>query len=256
MKHCILLFFVISICSCKEEKTTSNDIKNNHSISQQDKELPRKEIDLEGNIFHLKMDAINDYKEISSFYGKYSIDRFNKENSCISLDGISDLFEINNIPQVNPQNELTISIWYKPDSYKGNGQNSIVWKGFTEYKKPFGQYYFTSVGNLYPKTPGTFRFGLSLNGKLSYLSTPASFWEPNNWYNLVGTYNGNQMKFYVNGELVKTKNVSGQLDIFDTYLLIGKTPHEEFYTSGLFDDFRIFERALSQNEISILYSEK
>jgi hypothetical protein len=189
-------------------------------------------------------------------YGKYSKDRFNKGNSCISLDGISDFLKIHNIPQVNPQKEITISIWYKPDSYKGNGQNSLVWKAYTEYKRPFGQYYFTSVGNLYPKTPGTFRFGLSLDGKLSYLSTTANFWEPNNWYNLVGTYNGKEMKLYINGELITKRNVSGQLDIYDTDVLIGKTPHKEFYTSGLFDDFRVFDWALSQNEISILYSEK
>lgn len=64
------------------------------------------------------------------------------------------------------------------------------------------------------------------------------------------------MKFYVNGKLVSQRAVTGTLDVYDTSVFIGKTPYKEYYTSGEFDDYRIFDRALTEEEVFTLYSEK
>lgn len=251
MKYYTLLF-LLTILACKEKSSSKSKekqllISNSHT---------RTGISIDNEVFHFKFNRKNNKKEDSDVFGTYSIDRFNKIDGSLKLDGISDFVEIYNIAEVNPKKEITISIWYKPDSYKGMGQNAIVWKGYDIYDFPYGQYFISATGNLYPKNPGSFKLGFSINGKLSHLKTEEDLWKPGNWYNLTGTYNGNKMELYVNGELVAQRNINGELDTYDTPVLIGKTPHKEFYTSGEYDDFRIFNRALTEKEIISLYIEK
>lgn len=250
MKSYILLFFLF-IISCKE-----NDTKIKNEQKNILKDIKRENLSIKDEVFHFQFNKNKNERKNADIFGKQSSDRFNIEKETIQLDGISDFIEVYNSLHLNPEKEITISIWYKPDSYKGVGQNAIMWKPNENTKAPYCQYFFSATGNLYPKKPGSFKFGLSINGKFSHLVTEENTWEPGIWYNLVGTYDGLKMKFYVNGELASQRNVQGELDIYDTPLLIGKTPYKEYYTSGDYDDLRIFNRALTQKEVSILSIEK
>ncbi|MEJ6791717.1 MAG: LamG domain-containing protein [Lacinutrix sp.] len=251
MKYSVFLLFIL-IIACKEEK--GNNSKTKKSIGVSDSRT-RSVISIENEIFHLKLDKNNNKSNVTDIFGKHSIDRFKKTDGALKLDGISDMVEIYNIPEVNTKKQITISIWYKPDSYKGIGQNAIVWKGSLNTDKPYCQYLLSATGNLYHKNPGSFKLGFSINGKFSNLKTNERIWEPGGWYNLTGTYNGNKMKLYVNGNLVSQRTVIGSLDVYDTSVFIGKTPYKEYYTSGEFDDYRVFDRALTEEEVLTLYSE-
>lgn len=247
-KTLILLLLSLILFSCKDKKIQ----KKSKTVK---KTLTRPDLSIDKEGFHFKFDKKTS-KEVSDVFGSYTSDRFNIPQESIELDGISDFVEIFNINEVNPKKEITISIWYKPDSYKGIGLNSIVWKGTKDSKKPYCQYLISTTGNLYHKIPAVFKFGLSINGKYSHLKSKTNIWSPNKWYNITGTYNGTKMKLYVNGDLIAERNVTGKLDIYDTPVLIGKTPYKEFYTSGVYDDFRLINRALNATEITEIYLQK
>jgi len=249
MKFYIILFVTL-IFSCKQ-KTSKDEVHSTVLDSSN-----RKKISLKNEVFHFQSNKNEYERKNADIFGNYVTDRFNKKNESIKLDGISDFIEIYNMPQLNPKNEITISTWYKPDPYKGVGQNAIIWKGSKSSEAPYCQYFFSSTGNLYRKNPGSFKLGFSIDGKFNRLTTKERIWEPGKWYNLIGTFDGTKMKFYVNGNLVSQRNVNGELDVYETPLLIGKTPYKEYYTSGEYDDLRIFNRALNQEEVSLLSTEK
>jgi hypothetical protein len=75
---------------------------------------------------------------------------------------------------------------------------------------------------------------------------------PNNWYFIVGTYDGSTMKIYVNGVLGKTLNVSGSISWNTQVPFIG---HNTWggWAAGVIDEVRIYNRALSASEIQSLY---
>lgn len=258
----LIMFIAFSSCNDNErKKQNSNEpifkiVDRKNDLDDYVEKNDYNKLLIKNEIFHYSANPsrINEKNHIS--YGKYVNDRFGYKNSAIFLDGISDYVEIDNVEQLNPKKELTISIWYNPDSFKGIGLNSIVWKGYESYDEPYCQYFITATGNKYNKQQGSFKFGLSINGKFQNVKTPNNIWSPGHWYNITGSYGGGRMKLYVNGNLLGERKVFGKIDKYNSTLLIGKSPHLEYYTPGKFDDLRIFERALDEDEIKLIYLDK
>ena len=55
---------------------------------------------------------------------------------AFGLDGVDDFVEVQNSPNLNPTNQITIDAWYKPVSFTGNGANAIVNKGYISHTDP------------------------------------------------------------------------------------------------------------------------
>jgi len=73
----------------------------------------------------------------------------------------------------------------------------------------------------------------------------------NNWYTLIYTYDGQVLKLYVNNQLVNSIVATTSFAPNSTDLFIGKTPSIKFpYNfNGVIDEIRIYNRALSPDEI-------
>ncbi|GAI38188.1 unnamed protein product, partial [marine sediment metagenome] len=75
----------------------------------------------------------------------------------------------------------------------------------------------------------------------------------NEWYHLAGTYDGNELKIYVNGVLKKATFVIGTITKYSGSLNIGRN---SYWTNRLFngaiDEMAIYNRALSEDEIQEL----
>lgn len=74
-----------------------------------------------------------------------------------------------------------------------------------------------------------------------------------NWHHLVLTYDGTNVRGYIDGSLVGTTASSGNgsgTQVVGTYVL-----GPDFYPSAIIDDLAIFNRALNSSEISNLYTE-
>lgn len=66
------------------------------------------------------------------------------------------------------------------------------------------------------------------------------------WYHFALTYDGRQQKLYLNGQLVNSKALTGEIKTNRNNLFIG------YNFSGLIDELRIYNRALSPEEVRFL----
>jgi hypothetical protein len=77
-----------------------------------------------------------------------------------------------------------------------------------------------------------------------------------NWYHIVGTYDGTNMNFYINGVIQGSFLVFGQTGTTQglANMYLGEQYQGANYFKGQIDDFRIYNRALSASEIQALYN--
>jgi hypothetical protein len=85
-----------------------------------------------------------------------------------------------------------------------------------------------------------------------YLTSENTF-ETNRWYHVAGTYNGEQMKIYINGQL---ENMSKYCRYDIGYpteasykIVYYSNKNQEYFMKGCIREIRVYNRALSQGEI-------
>ena len=182
---------------------------------------------------------------------------------AFNFDGVANYVSVPNSPSLNPTNAISVEAWYRPPSFYGHGNDSIVVKAYPTYGPPYYQYNLGATGDQYSNPSGDhaeFYFYVS-SPETSYGSTApavtaAGFWTPGNWYHLVGTYDGSAVKIYVNGALAGQAPMSGKLSDYGRPLYIGGNIDQPSVarTPGRIDEVSIYNRALSSNEIAALYA--
>jgi hypothetical protein len=98
----------------------------------------------------------------------------------------------------------------------------------------------------------TFRIG-EKNFTVDWESTGLP--KKNQWYHIVGTFDGETLKIYVNGEKRKSLTKEGNLNIEDGKIYIGSSENS-LYFKGEIDEVAIYNKALTAEEIKALYEEK
>jgi len=158
-----------------------------------------------------------------------------------SFDGVDDYVKVIRDISLEPES-LTVSVWIKP---KGTGDwlQNIVHK--EDYAAALGY-------RLMIYTDKRIGFGAH-DGTTRYYATVAAITVWDVWYYLTGVYDkdAKKMKVYLNGDL--KREIDGPAAIsHDTVrdVLIGGTPGERF--NGIIDEVRIYNRALSDDEIRML----
>jgi hypothetical protein len=184
-------------------------------------------------------------------------DRTGSVNKAYNFDGIDDYITINENSLLNPSNAITVAAWYKPiASFPGIGYEPFVEKGFTSNSSPYYQYHLGVCGDTYsdPSQRGAFGFAISTGGMYNNLVTSPNFWSVGQQYFVVGTYDGSDLKLYVNGSFITSKPVTGNMTDYGCNVYIGKYQNHSNFLPGIVDNVRIYNRALSLSEIQILYN--
>lgn len=77
------------------------------------------------------------------------------------------------------------------------------------------------------------------------------------WYNIGATYDGSNLKLYLNGVLVKTQAKTGAITADASLLTIGKNPSaNNNYFKGKIDEVRVFNSALTDSQLQrMVYQE-
>lgn len=177
-------------------------------------------------------------------------DRFGNENNAYSFDGQNDYIDCGNGQSVNisgTNSEITMSCWFKANDVN-SGQN-LISKG-RDYTSNYG--YHLNVNN--NKNRGLYRL---LSGENNIVHTNDVLLT-NNWYHVLTFFDGNESKIYLNGISHNTTSQPGEIGPSSTNLIIGcHSPYPPtWYTfDGIIDDIRIYNRALSENEVQALYNE-
>jgi hypothetical protein len=176
-------------------------------------------------------------------------DRFGNQNSYY-FNGNSKIV-VNNSTSLQVGNSMTISLWVKVSTLV-NSLNCILQKGTGGGCETTGYYIaFDGSGNIYHKT---FNYGQNSSycgaiGDYSNVDT--------NWHQLIFVYSPPYNKMYIDGVLAgngmncSTCNVTNS----NNPLIIGSRNEAISYNwNGKIDDIGIWNRALTQQEITNLYN--
>jgi hypothetical protein len=160
-----------------------------------------------------------------------------KFGSALAFNGSSSMVVINGSPSLNVSTAMTLEAWIYP-TVNQSGWRTILQREVDAYFLNASN----SSGARRPAGGGTF------NGVTSFVSGPTA--SPlNTWTHVALTYDGTQLRLYVNGVQVATRATSGTIQTNSSPLRIGgNVPYGEFF-NGRIDEVRIYNRALSQAEL-------
>jgi hypothetical protein len=175
-------------------------------------------------------------------------DRFGNANSAYNFNGTSDFIKVLDNDLLDLTQNLTLSAWISPNSVVN--EQAVFGKG-----KISSQTGYSLLHNvLIPE-----KTGISIQNQpmpVSEAHINSSTLNLNTWYQLLGTYNGNELKLYLNGVLVKTTTTSLQLMPNSlTDLFIGCELSGFRFFNGKIDDVGIWNRALTLQEVTQLFNQ-
>jgi hypothetical protein len=83
--------------------------------------------------------------------------------------------------------------------------------------------------------------------------TPSPGWSANTTYYLAATYDGANLKLYIDGNLVSTVAGTGTVDTTATDLMIGSNQGTSEYLTGSADEPAVYNKALTPEQVKLHY---
>jgi len=174
-----------------------------------------------------------------------TFDRFGNTSTAFSFDGINDFIQVNNAAIFNLVNGHSISVWYKPNSI----HQAVIIEKFNPTNGPGD-----GGPQLVLRSNQLVDFSIFHNntGNFVYSNIPSA---NQLWHHIVATWNGNLIRLYQNGFLTDSIPLSVTLNQCNEPMMIGKRAFQsDLHFNGVIDDFGMWNRALSQQEITDLYN--
>jgi carboxyl-terminal processing protease len=167
-------------------------------------------------------------------------------NQVLILDGGKDFLRVADATALHTiSSSITLEARCLAHSFYPNrgSVNSILRKNVEAGAENF----FLRIRN----TDGPRLVELGLGSQLGLLQAPAEL-KTNQWYHLVGTYDGSTATVYLNGVKISSKPLSGNVSIDSSDLIIGKGDPEFSsgeYFDGMLDEIRVWNRPRTAAEI-------
>ena len=175
-----------------------------------------------------------------------SHDRFDKKENAFYFDGQDDFIEIGPIPKIKMSNEITISYWF----YLHKLGTDAVCGYISEYQKKALRLGIDAKGHIFIDP-----------GKHVGIKSSNITFTVQRWYHYVMTVKGGGLaRVYADGKMVykTSEGVPDRLEDPPNFsigagneVLIGRSRAHFF--NGTIDDFQIYNRVLSEDEIKELY---
>jgi hypothetical protein len=164
------------------------------------------------------------------------------------FDGDGDAVVVNDSASLDLTAAVTLSVWVYPTAY--TSFNYVLTKGSDPHGYPYLHY-----GMGYYDDTGEFRFVVSSETQYQLVHPGLDL---NQWHHVVGTFDlalpGNNMRFYIDGDLVQAMAVPDAIVTNDKNVLIGSYEYDVNETwIGAIDEVAVFNRALSGAEVRWLY---
>ena len=159
-------------------------------------------------------------------------DRFGKLNSAVYFDGVDDVVTTD-FDYFTEPNKISVSMWLKLQTTEN------------EY-----EFILRSESGL-----GVWQIGHQIKFVMSQGATNNASVTVNTdtWVHFVGTYDGEYIRAYLDGDLVSETAHNVNISYFGSFLSFGY--FSEVYWDGLMDDVMIFNHALSPETVSNIYRE-
>jgi hypothetical protein len=170
-------------------------------------------------------------------------DRFGNVNNAYLFQGGTDRIAVGNINSSN----LSVSCWILKD-VADNQLHAFVSK-FTGMPNGSFEFYEDLNGNIYFQVSNDGVNGLTIGSPSELIM--------DNWINVMGTYGNDTLKLYINGILRQSYYLVGDIFFSSNNILFGATRdgiNSSYNWHGKIDDIGIWNRALTQQEITDLYN--
>lgn len=172
-----------------------------------------------------------------------------KFGKALSFDGTSDHIIIGDNIATDLSTGFAVSLWANPSKYDGNTQ--VQGLMFSKGTYPDYNYRITTVG-----TGGArlFEVGANIGGSFQTVSTTRNL-NTDQWYHVVGSYNGNELSLYVDGKLENNLEVNGTVVNNATAIYIGKySASTGWEYKGLLDEIKLYGYGLTADEVKVEYN--
>ncbi|UKB79418.1 endo-beta-N-acetylglucosaminidase H [Chryseobacterium sp. MEBOG07] len=161
---------------------------------------------------------------------------------ALSLDGTSESGAAGNLTLSG--SALSFEGWIKPSSFKSASPyiSSIMGTEVSDSNSAFLRLGDAGLAN------NKLQFVVSINNVQQKLASATAL-NANTWYHVAATYDGTNMKLYINGALDATKAQTGSVNSTGAFN-VGYLYNTSRNFNGKVDEVRVWKRALSQTEIS------
>ncbi len=190
---------------------------------------------------------VNDY----SGYGNngtlsgatYVADRAGNPNAALHFDGVADRVQIPNTSSLNFTNAISISLWINVEEFFGREAYPISHGNWENRWK-------ISITNQ------RIRWTVKTTSGIRDLDSATEL-ELNTDYHIVTIYDGINFDIYLNGALDQHTTFSGDILTTSFDLTIGQVlpGNTQYNFKGILDDIRLYDYALTAEDISALYQE-
>ena len=174
-----------------------------------------------------------------------------KIGKALEFNGSTNYVEINDSDSLDGFDEITIEAWVKPILGQ---RGAVVSRYLYDYNIPINE----RVYELTVEPGGTIEFALSSDGSSATWLESNNTVQDNEWNHIAAVSDGNTMRIYINGEQdPNTKAAPASLHSSSYNLQIGTweySPNQrDTYFNGVIDEVKIYNRALSAEEIKADY---
>jgi hypothetical protein len=159
-----------------------------------------------------------------------------KYGKALTFNGTSARVTVNDAASLHLTTGMTLEAWVKPTASQ-SGWRTVIQKEVDTY--------FLDASSNSPRRPATGgTFGSTVTGVAAPNAIPV-----NSWTHLASTYDGANIRLYVNGTQVAIVARTGSIAASTLPVWIGgNNPYGEYF-NGVIDEVRIYNRALSVAEI-------
>lgn len=179
-------------------------------------------------------------------------DRSGNTNSAYSFDGINDYIEVNHHENFNFGNDdFTFCAWIYLKDYPNNGCDIVSKMSVERTGSAHGDGYGPTI-NVQSNGYTYINVQEAGLGGIAHWQTALNL---NQWYFFVGVRKNNTVYLYMNAD-IKASGACSKNGDNETTLVIGAdiAAGDERWFNGMIDDVRIYNRALSEEELTQLYN--
>ena len=158
---------------------------------------------------------------------------------ALQLDGVDDYVDCGNNASFDITEQITLTAWVNTSDSGNSEHNPFVGKGDESY----------AIKHANNNSMEFFIYDTDWQT----LQSPVDDSFNGEWHHVAGTYDGNQLRLYVNGGLANSRDYVGSINATTYPVNIGRNSQQttRLY-EGAIDDVKIYNRALSAGEILYL----
>ena len=204
---------------------------------------------LNGNV----RDCSGNYNDGTLYGGTLAPDHLGANNNAYQFNGTSDYISLPSHALKN--NNYSYSIWLKASTLPASGTAACI---FSIGDINDSKHQTLAMANNYGSGSIT---GLSVggynNGSPAQSSVLTSLPTVGQWYHIVGVRSNSSLTMYVNGILVDSSDAGGTTPYYGTTVAanLGVRCNLTQFFTGVIDNFLLYNRTITEEEIKILYQE-